>query len=388
MATKNVLQRLMSKKRLRVVGLMSGTSADGIDVAIVDMENRKVDLLVYATYPYPRTLRERLFSLFALEGVGVEEISRLNFALGKRFGQAVLRLCEEANINLSSLDLIGSHGQTVFHDPRGKIRSTLQIAEPAVIAQITGVTTVADFRCRDMAAGGEGAPLVPYADYILFRHPRRSRAIQNIGGIANVTYLPSRCTMGDILAFDSGPGNMVIDGLTSLITGSKQKYDKQGQIAAKGKVNPTLLRDMLKHPFLKRRPPKSTGREEFGLAYCQQLYKAAKAKRLQNPDIMATATAFTAVSIAQAYRKFLPQLPEEIILAGGGVHNQTLVRMIQQELNDVSLLMMDELGINSDAREAVSFAVLAYAAIQGYPNNVPSATGAEGPVILGKIIPA
>jgi len=387
MARNNVIQRLMSKKRLRVAGLMSGTSADGVDVAIIEMENRQVDLLAYATYPYPRALRERLFSLFRFEGVGVEEISRLNFALGKRFGQAVLRLCEEANIKLSSLDLIGSHGQTVFHEPRGKIRSTLQIAEPAVIAQMTGVTTVADFRCRDLAAGGEGAPLVPYADYILFRHPRRCRAIQNIGGIANVTYLPSCCKIGDILAFDTGPGNMVIDGLTSLITGGKQKYDKQGRISAKGEVNPPLLRDMLKHPFCQRRPPKSTGREEFGLAYCNQFYKLAQAKGLQNANIVATATAFTAVSIAQAYRKFLPRLPEEMIIAGGGVHNQTLVRMLQEELNGVSIMMMDELGVNSDAREAVSFAVLAYAAIKGYPNNVASATGAAEPVILGKIIP-
>jgi len=387
MARNNVIQRLMNKKRLRVAGLMSGTSADGVDVAIVDMENKQVDLLAYATYPYPRGLRDRLFPLFGLEGVGVEEISGLNFALGERFGQAVLRLCEEANIKLSSLDLIGSHGQTVFHNPRGKVRSTLQIGEPAVIAQRTDITTVADFRCRDMAAGGEGAPLVPYADYILFRHPRRCRAIQNIGGIANVTYLPSRCKIGEILAFDSGPGNMVIDGLTSIITSGKQKYDKQGRIAAKGKVNQIILTNMLKHPFCKRRPPKSTGREEFGLAYCRQFYKLAKAEGLQNPDIMATATAFTAVSIAQAYRKFLPRLPEEIILAGGGVHNQTLVRMLREELNGVSILMMDELGINADAREAVSFAVLAYAAIKGVPNNVPSATGATGPVILGKIIP-
>jgi anhydro-N-acetylmuramic acid kinase len=345
-------------------------------------------LLAHDTYPYPRRLRERLFSLFENKAVAVEEISSLNFALGERFGEAVLRLCEKANIKLSSLDLIGSHGQTVFHNPRGKIRSTLQIAEPAVIAQRTGVTTMADFRCRDVAAGGEGAPLVPYADYVLFRHPRRSRAIQNIGGIANVTYLPARCRIDDIIAFDTGPGNMVIDGLTSIITHGKQKYDKQGQIAAKGKVNQKILTDMLNHPFCKRRPPKSTGREEFGLAYCRQFYKLAKAKGLQNPDIVATATAFTTVSIAQAYRKFLPRLPDEIILAGGGVHNQTLVRMLREELTGISILRMDELDINANAREAASFAVLAYAAIKGIPNNVPSATGAKGPVILGKIIPA
>ncbi len=388
MARNNVIQRLIHKKKLRVAGLMSGTSADGVDVAIVDTENKQVDLLAFATYPYPRRLRERLFSLFENKAVAVEEISALNFILGERFAQAVLRLCDEANIKLSSLDLIGSHGQTVFHDPQGKVRSTLQIGEPAVIAQRTGVTTVADFRCRDLAAGGEGAPLVPYADYVLFRHPRRCRAIQNIGGIANVTYLPSRGKIDDIVAFDTGPGNMVIDGVTSMITRGKQKYDKGGQIAAKGNVNPKILTDMLNHPFCKRRPPKSTGREEFGLAYCRQFYKWAQAKDLQNPDIVATATAFTAVSIAQAYRKFLPRLPEEIILAGGGVHNRTLVRMLREELNGVSILRMDELGINADAREAVSFAVLAYAAIKGIPNNVPSATGAGELVILGKIIPA
>jgi anhydro-N-acetylmuramic acid kinase len=239
-----------------------------------------------------------------------------------------------------------------------------------------------------MAAGGEGAPLVPYADYILFGDNKLSRAVQNIGGIANVTFLPSCCKLEDIVAFDTGPGNMVIDNIVRLTSGGRRRFDSNGKIAAQGKVNKRLLIEMLRHPFLKRSPPKSTGREEFGQAFSERLYKQAKGKDITDSDIVATVTAFTAKSITQAYRQFLPALPDEVILCGGGSRNKTLVEMLRSELPDANMLTTDDFGINVDAKEAVSFAILAWATIKGLTNNVPGVTGADRPVIMGKIIPA
>jgi anhydro-N-acetylmuramic acid kinase len=305
-----------------------------------------------------------------------------------------MKLCKRAKIALNSIDLVGSHGQTIYHSPKGRrygkkqIGSTLQIGEPSVITQCTGITTVADFRPRDMAAQGQGAPLVPFADYFLFRDRHIRRAIQNIGGIANVTYLPRNCKPKDIIAFDTGPGNMIIDGLVSLISKGKLKYDSRGKIASQGFVDKNMLEEMMRHPFFNRRPPKSTGREEFGLKYCETFYKNALRKKMTLKDIVTTATAFTAESIAHAYRQFLPKIPDEIILCGGGGHNVTLIKMLQQKLNKAGIRLTDDYGISCDAKEAVSFAVLAFATIKGIANNVPSVTGASQPEILGKIVPA
>jgi anhydro-N-acetylmuramic acid kinase len=384
------------KKTLRLAGLMSGTSADGVDAAIVDIRGREVRVLAFDTYPYRAALQREILRLCRPESAKLDEICHYNFVLGEVFAEAVIKLCKKSGIPLESVDLIGSHGQTIFHNPQGKryarrvVQSTLQIGEPSVIAQRTGITTVADFRPSDMAAGGEGAPLVPYADYILFSDRRLCRAVQNIGGIANVTFLPA---MGDgvsrdeVLAFDTGPGNMVIDGVMRLITKGKRGYDRAGVVAAKGTVDEPLLAQMLRHPFLRRRPPKSTGREQFGQQYCEWLYETGRRAGLMPEDTVATATAFTAASIASAYRKFLPRMPDEMILCGGGAHNATLVRMLQQRLAGVRIRSTDEFGINVHAKEAVSFAILAYATIQGVPNNVPRATGASEPVVLGKIVP-
>jgi anhydro-N-acetylmuramic acid kinase len=239
-----------------------------------------------------------------------------------------------------------------------------------------------------MAAGGQGAPLVTFADYFLFRDKRRNRAIQNIGGIANVTYLPAGRGAGDIIAFDTGPGNMIIDDIISILSKGKQKFDRGGKIASRGTVDKIILNNMLRHQFFGRRPPKSTGREEFGSRYCDALYRKMTKKSIPVENIIATVTAFTAESIIQAYRKFLPQIPDEVILCGGGAHNETLVKMLRQGLGESRILLSDEYGINCDAKEAISFAILAYATIKGVANNVPSATGAKQPVILGKIIPA
>jgi anhydro-N-acetylmuramic acid kinase len=381
------------RKTTRVAGLMSGTSMDGIDVAIVDIRDAKVRLVAFDVFPYKPALRKEILALCHPDSAKVDRICHLNHVLGEVFADAVLRLCRKRGIAPDSIDLIGSHGQTVWHQPEGgryggrTIRSTLQIGEPSVIAQRTGITTVADFRPRDMAAGGQGAPLVPYADYVLFRDAKVSRAVQNIGGIANVTFLPRACQRDDILAFDTGPGNMVIDGVCRLVTGGKRQYDRGGAMAAKGRIDETLLCEMLEHPFLRRKPPKSTGREEFGQVYCEWFSRRALKRALAPDDMVATVTAFTARTIAEAYRRFLPAMPDDMILCGGGAHNRMLVRMLQRELEAVKIRTTNEFGIDVDAREAVAFAILAWATMRGTANNVPSATGAAAPVVLGKIVP-
>jgi anhydro-N-acetylmuramic acid kinase len=388
------IREIADKSTMRVVGLMSGTSADGVDAAIVDITKRKVRLVAFEMFPYGGAMRRAILGLCRPESARLEDICHYNFVLGEVFADAVTELCSRSGIAPGSIDLIGSHGQTIYHNPRGKrhggrvIRSTLQIGEPSVIAQRTGITTVADLRPRDMAAGGEGAPLVPYADYILFGRSRRSRAVQNIGGIANVTFLPAGGELSDVLAFDTGPGNMVIDGIIRLASRGTKQFDRNGQMAARGAVDTKLLNEMLGHPFLRRRPPKSTGREEFGDAFAEHVYRRARKNGLADADVAATVTAFTAGSIARAYRQFLPAMPDELILCGGGAHNDTLVEMLRNELPQVTMLSSEDFGISVDAKEAVSFAILAWATIKGMANNVPAATGAAGPVVLGKIVPA
>lgn len=393
MSRGKTLTDLAKRKRLRAAGLMSGTSADGIDVAVVDIDGRTVRVIAFDTFAYPPSVRRSVLALCNPNTSGVDALCRVNFLLGELFAKALIRLCRQNRIGLDTIDLIGSHGQTVWHNPVGRrsagrrIGSTLQIGEPSVIAQRTGITTIADFRPRDMAAGGQGAPLVPFADQILFSHKRLTRAVQNIGGIANVTYLPAGGTAEDLLAFDTGPGNMVLDGLVRLITNGKQQYDPNGARAAKGTSNPALLRRLMSHPFLKRRPPKTTGREVFGQAFCQDLYKTAMAKKIRPEDLLATATAFTAASIANAYQRFLPARPDQVILSGGGCRNRTLLRMLRTFPEAGTILTTADFGIDPHAREAVSFAILGWATIKGIANNVPAATGAEKPVVLGKIIP-
>jgi len=389
----NRIREIAVKKKLRVAGLMSGTSVDGIDVAIVDITGQKVRLLAFDVFPYPPALRREILRLCSPESARLDNICHYNFVLGEVFADAIIKLCSKSGIPLNSIDLVGSHGQTIYHNPRGgrynrkAIGSTLQIGEPSIIAQRIGITTVADFRPRDMAAGGEGAPLGPYADYILFGHGRLSRAVQNIGGIANVTFLPRGCKQDDIIAFDTGPGNVVIDSIIRLISTDRRRFDPAGKMAAQGTVNKKLLNEMLRHPFLRRRPPKSTGREEFGSAFATRIYQKATQKGLSNNDLVATVTAFTANSIAQAYHQFLPTMPDEVILCGGGSHNNTLMEMLRSELPNAKMLSTEDFGISVDAKEAVSFAILAWATIKGLTNNVPGATGADRPVVLGKIIP-
>ena len=377
-----------ARSSIRAVGVMSGTSADGVAVAIVDVDGRRVSLLGHLDVPYTPAFRRRIFQLFDPATSNVEQICRMNFALGEVFAAAVIAAAKRFRVPLASLDVIGSHGQTIYHCPpsRGRAGSTLQIGEPAVIAERTGVTTVADFRPADIAAGGQGAPLVPMADWLLFAHRRRCRTVQNIGGIANLTWLPAGAGLADVRAFDTGPGNMILDRLASLITRGRLAYDRDGLLAAQGQVNPKLLAHLLRHPFLRRRPPKSTGREEFGLPFTDALLARSGAMGISPLDTLATATAFTAASIARACR-FLPSWPDEVILCGGGARNPTLVATLGCELSPARVVLMDSFGIPVEAKEAVSFALLAVRTLLGQPGNVPSATGARHAVVLGKIVP-
>jgi len=384
------LLKVADKKKIRVAGVMSGTSADGVDVAIVDFIGSRLKIVAFGTVKFPPRLRDDIFGLFDHTKLTSADVCHFNFVLGRVFADALMRFCKDSSIPLASIDIIGSHGQTIYHEPAGRkygktlVKSTLQIGEPCVIAQQSGILTVADFRTADMAAGGQGAPLVPFTDHILFAHKTKSRIIHNIGGIANLTYLPAGGSVDDLIAFDTGPGNMIIDALAFHFSGGKLRYDKNGGMAAKGRINSKLLISLMKHRVIRISPPKTTGREDFGLQFTQKLLAEAKKGRISNFDLIATATAFTAHSMADAYKRFLPGSVDEIILCGGGCHNPVLVKMLA-DCSTANIRIMDDLGISADAKEAVSFAILALYTVKGFANNAPAATGAAGKVILGKI---
>lgn len=372
------------------VGLMSGTSIDGIDAALVDITGKsphlKIRLVAWDIYPFPKGYKERILAISHPSQSGVDEICRLNFELGELFADAVMKVAKKGRVSLSRLVVAGSHGQTICH-LGGK--GTLQIGEPSVIAEKTGVTTVADFRPRDVAAGGFGAPLAPYLHYLLFKHPKKNRAVQNIGGIGNLTMIPKKARPDDVMGFDTGPGNMVIDGLLREMSGDGTSYDHGGKIAAKGMVHLGLLKELMSHPFISRKPPKTSGREEFGRPFVLKILARAKKLKLPKEDIIATATALTAASIASNYRKFVfpKMIPDEIVFGGGGIHNATLMRMIRAELPDIKISSFDLYGIPADAAEAVCFAVLAHETLHGNPTNIPTVTGAKRAAVLGKIVP-
>jgi anhydro-N-acetylmuramic acid kinase len=319
----------------------------------------------------------------------VDHICTANFWLGELFAAAALQGIQEAGLKPGDIAVIGSHGQTVYHavGVEAPTRSTLQVGEAAVIAAQTGITTVADFRVADVAAGGQGAPLVSYVDWLLLRDSSGTRAIQNIGGIANVTYLPPGDSPQGVFAFDTGPGNMLIDDAVRRATGGRHSYDRDGKLAARGRVDANLLVALLAHPYLQQAPPKTTGREAFGTSFGAQVWARARAKDLPAEDVVATLTALTAASIAEAYHRFLPQMPDQVILGGGGAHNPTLVAMLQQRLGSTPIMHHEFLGVSSDAKEAIAFAVLAYETLHGRPGNLPGCTGAKAQAVLGKITP-
>jgi anhydro-N-acetylmuramic acid kinase len=378
---------------MKVVGLMSGTSADGIDAAVVEIEGHALDLVVerlsFTVAPWQKGERQRIFELFDPRTGTVDRICAMNFALGEWFAAAALQAIADAGLSPAEVDLIGSHGQTIYHavEPGAAVRSTLQIGEAAVIAARTGITVVADFRVADVAAGGEGAPLVSYVDWLLLRDPRRVRAVQNLGGIANVTYLPPGEDPGGVLAFDTGPGNMVIDDAAWRASGGALTFDRDGMLAACGRVDEELLAAWLAHPYFVRAPPKTTGREQFGAPFGAEVWAQGRGRGLSDEDIVATVTALTAASIADAYHRFLPRMPQEVILGGGGANNPALVDMLRRRLAPCRVRTHESVGMSSDAKEAVAFAVLAYETIHGRPGNLPSCTGAGAQAILGKVVP-
>jgi len=389
-----------------VIGLMSGTSADGIDVAVVRLEGAPPfltwEVLAHTHRPFGPELHTEIFACFRPETGSVDRLCRLNFALGREFGAAALEAVNYAGLSISEIDLIGSHGQTLWHEPPAgdESGSTLQLGEPAIIAEMTGVPVVSNFRTRDMAAGGQGAPLVPLADWLLLAHPTKIRAAQNLGGIANVTFLPptekqslQKASQQDVLgslahrvlAFDTGPGNMLIDQAARLETDGAWNYDHDGTLAAQGHVDESLLAEWMTEPFFRQHPPRTTGRELFGAQRAMEYWSQASRRKLSPSDIVATLTALTASSIEHAYRTFLPVFPEEVIVSGGGASNHTLMAMLAERLIPARVTTSEEFGLGIEAKEAVAFAVLAYETWHRRPGNIPTATGASRAVVLGSI---
>ncbi len=360
---------------------------DGIDAALIRIRLRplKLRLHTFQTYPYGNALQSRVLAAAEGQATTTAELAALHDDLGEVFAQAVLKLCRKAKVSLGQLAWIGSHGQTVFHSKQ----HTLQLAEPAIIAQKTGVKTVADFRPADMAAGGLGAPLTPYFNYHYFRQPRQAVLFQNIGGIGNVTYIPAGQHPDQVIAFDTGPGNMVMDGVMRALSGGSQHYDKGGDLAAQGNVHEELLKNWLTDGFIKQRPPKACGREQYGAAFVSDILKQAKAHKLTEADLLATVTALTAESIAGNCRRFIfkqNKLPAEMIVGGGGCKNKTLMKILAVALPELNVVSADERGLNSDAAEAIAFAFLAGETLAGRPNNLSSVTGAKRSCVLGKIV--
>jgi anhydro-N-acetylmuramic acid kinase len=388
----------VAKERL-VIGLISGTSADGVDAAlvrVVGMAPQRVETLAFTTLPYPADLRRVV--LQASHDGDAATLCWLHFALGELFAEAARRVAELARVPLQRVCLIGSHGQTVRHLPPPLRRArrvrrfarmgTLQLASPAVIALRTGVPVVSDFRAKDMAAGGQGAPLVSLVDWLLLRHPHKTRVALNLGGIANLTVLPAGVGPDRVVAFDTGPGNILIDGAVRHFSRGARTYDRDGAWARKGQVDSALLQWLMRHPFLRQPPPKSTGREMFGDAFLQQVVARARRRRLTPHDVVMTLTAFTAASIVDAIVRFvLPRAKgvDELIVSGGGAKNPVLMALLQEQLPTVSVHRSDALGIDPDAKEAIAFAVLAHRTVMGLTGNLPAATGAHQPVILGSV---
>jgi anhydro-N-acetylmuramic acid kinase len=370
---------------MRVIGLMSGTSGDGIDVALCDITGApptlSASIIEAWSIPYEENFRQQIFH--ACEKGNAQDICRLNAEIGEGFAKAITD-----HIDLSTVDLIGSHGQTIWHDvtQQGTVTSTLQIGAPAIIAERTGVTTISNFRERDIAAGGQGAPLTAYVDWLLLRDPVGWRAVQNIGGMGNVTFVPPLDDQtSPLIAFDTGPGNALIDGAMLIL--QNKPYDADGALAGSGKIHHKWLKQLLSHSYFQQPPPRTTGRETFGTDYARELVQRGKLLRLPDADIIATITALTAHSIADAYRQYAPSMPQSVILGGGGSHNQTLISMLG-ELLPIPVLTHEDIGLDSDFKEALVFAVLAYETWHNRVGCLPSQTGATHATVLGQITPS
>ena len=379
-----------------VAGLMSGTSADGINVALVRIQGRgfrsRFELLAHYEFPYPANVRRTVLTTMNAGSASVTDLSRLHFLLGELYAEAVRAAQRRARLEC---ELIGCHGQTLYHQGTAApflgrhVACSWQAGEAAIIAAKIGVPVVSDFRPADMAAGGKGAPLVPFLDYVLYRHRRYGRIVQNLGGIANLTAIPPRALPEDVVAFDTGPGNMVIDAVTEHLF--ERPFDRNGRIAARGEPIQRVLDQLLRNPFFRQKPPKTAGREQFGREFVREFLRLCR--RADASDIVATATALTAQSIGNAVRKFVLPLVEpparfrEVVVSGGGTKNLTLMRMIREDLVPLKMRVRtsDDFGLPSEAKEAVAFAMLAYQTWRHLPSNIPSATGAKRPAILGKV---
>ena len=379
-----------------VAGVMSGTSADGIDVALTRIQGRgfrsRLELLAHYHFPYPAQVRRTILSTMNAASASVADLSRLNFLLGELYADAVRAAQRRARLECQ---LVGCHGQTIYHQGAAKpflgrrVACTWQTGEGAVLAAKLGLPVVSDFRPADMAAGGKGAPLVPFLDYALYRHRRYGRVVQNLGGIGNLTAIPPRAQPEDIIAFDTGPGNMVIDAVTEQLFG--RSYDRNGRLAARGEPLDRVLRELMRNTYFRQKPPKTAGREQFGREFVREFLRLCR--RADENDVVATATAFTARSIGLAVRRFVLPLIEsparfrEFVVSGGGTKNATLMRMIREELAPLRIRVRttEDFGMPSEAKEAAAFALLAYQTWRRLPSNVPSATGADGPAILGKV---
>ncbi len=372
---------------------------DGIDAALVRLtgppDKPRVSLLKFVTFPYSSEVRFQIMRVAAGDPCGAGEVSRLNFLLGELFAKAALRVCRAAHVSPRRVSVVGSHGQTVYHQGRPESSpgqklavgpNTLQIAEPAVIAERTGVPVVADFRTADVAAGGQGAPLVPMVDYLLLQHAQKGTVALNIGGIANVTVIPAQAKPGEVVGFDTGPGNMVSDALVRHFTGDREYYDAGGRRAAVGKVNEIVLADALALPFFLRHPPKSAGREQFGRAFVESCFLRRRRARFE--DLLRTSLELTARTIADALERFVFPTAKmhRLIVSGGGAHNRTLLKRLAELLPDLAVERSDRYGLPVDAKEAIAFAILADRTLDGLPGNLPTVTGARRAVVLGKIV--
>jgi anhydro-N-acetylmuramic acid kinase len=393
---------------------MSGTSADGIDVALARISGTpprlKAKLLGHTSVSFPPAIRKEILRVAEQQTITAGELSQLNFRLGELFADAAIKACRRFHISPRRVSLIGSHGQTVFHQGRPvpfysrPTASTLQIGEPSVIAARSGITTVGDFRPADIALGGQGAPLVPYADYLLYGHPKLGRVSLNLGGIANITVLPTNAKPSQVLAFDTGPGNMLIDALVHYFSHGRRRFDENARLASQGRSLPGILDELMGDPYLKLAPPKSTGREYYGHAYVQKLLAIGRRHRAKPADLIRAATIFTALSVVDALHRFvLPKTKiHQLIVSGGGARNPLLLGQLAAALgvgaqhvaphlggaaasSKIEVFPSSRLGIPVDAKEAFAFALLAYETFHQRPANLPSATGARGPAVLGKI---
>lgn len=385
----DILNMVANKKKKLAIGLMSGTSADGTDACLVEVEGNytdtKIKAIEFMTLDYTKEERERILRLCHIKSSAVNEICYMNTYLGNKMGQAALEVCRKAGINISDVDFISSHGQTIFHMPEQ--HSTLQIGELSNIAAVTGCITVGDFRPSDMAYGGQGAPLVPYVDYILFSSEKKGRVLLNLGGIANITALKAGGSEEDVLAFDTGPANVLIDEIVRIVTNGEMSYDEGGSLAAEGTIDEQWLDEiLLRDEYLLKKPPKSTGREHYTKEFAHDLYEQGNIRGLSNYDILASVTAYTARSIQHQLQVYVLNRYkiDELYVSGGGAHNHMIMKLLAQYI-DADVRDVSKLDFSGDAKEAIAFAILGNEFLSGWTNNIPNATGSDRKVIMGKL---